>query len=94
MGFKPIDDRILIEPIEEVVSTGTIKVPDTIREKPRSGKVLAVGNDSGEFETAIGDLIHVGDIVAFDKYAGQEIKVDDKKRMVIARVDVLGVIEQ
>lgn len=90
--FKPIDDRILIEPIEEKISTGTIKVPDTIKDKPRSGKVLAVGNDSGEFKVSMGNLICEGDVIFFDKYAGQEIKVDDKKLMVLSRVDVLGVV--
>lgn len=95
MNFRPIDDRLLIELIEENEKVGSLVIPEAAKEKPVSGIVLSIGND---WETVgripIDRLIAVGDTILFGKYAGQEVKIDGKKCMVISRQDILGVMEK
>ena len=89
MKMKPLSDRVVIKPAEpeEKVKSGII-IPDSAKEKPIIGKVIAVGNDE-----EIQKLIKVGEKVIFGKYAGEEIKIDDKKHLIIARSDLLAKVE-
>ncbi len=94
MNLQPLDDRVLVEPIEEEEKVGSLIIPDTAKEKPMMGIVRAIGFD---FELKQGkplkDLMKVGDKVLFGKYAGQEIKIGGKKHMVISRSDLLAVVK-
>ncbi|AFN74833.1 co-chaperonin GroES [Melioribacter roseus P3M-2] len=89
MKVKPMDDRVLIEPVEEESKTPSgIIIPDTAKEKPIVGKVLAVGTDEDLREN-----IKEGDRVLFAKYGGEDITVDGKDLKIIQRSDILAIIE-
>lgn len=86
MKFKPLGKRVLIERVEETNTTATgIIIPDNAKEKPLSGKVIAVSKEV--------DGIEEGDKVVFAKYGGTEITLDDKKYLVLSIDDVLGIIK-
>ena len=89
MQIKPFEDRILVEPeeIEESKSKGGIILPDTVKEKPRRGKVMEVGTDE-----ELAEKIKVGDTVVYAKFTGDEIEFEDKKYLIISRSDILAVI--
>ncbi len=87
MNVQPLDDRVLVEPIEEEEKVGSIVIPDTAKEKPNMGKVIAVGTDE-----EIKELIKVGDKVLFGKYAGEEIKIQGVKHLLVSRGDLLAKI--
>lgn len=88
MKIQPLDDRVLVKPIENEEKVGSIIIPDTAKEKPVIGEVVAVGTDE-----EIKELIKVGDKVIFGKYAGEEIKIDGAKHLLISRSDLLGKVE-
>lgn len=88
MKVQPLDDRVLVKPVEEEQQTGSIIIPDTAKEKPIVGEVKAVGTDE-----EIQKLIKVGDRVIFGKYAGEEIRLEGEKHLIISRSDLLGKIE-
>ncbi len=89
MKIKPLDDRVLIEPIEEEEQkAGNIIIPDTAKEKPRMGKVIAVGTDED-----LQDIIKEGNKILYGKYSGDEIKVDGKEYMIVQRSDILAIVE-
>ncbi|MCP5053796.1 MAG: co-chaperone GroES [bacterium] len=85
MNVQPLDDRVLIEPVEEEEKVGSIIIPDTAKEKPSIGKVIAVGTDE-----ELKELIKVGDKVLFGKYAGEEVKIGGAKHLLINRSDLLA----
>ncbi|HFB68015.1 MAG TPA: co-chaperone GroES [Calditrichae bacterium] len=88
MKVQPIDDRLLIEPVEETEErVGNIIIPDTAKEKPRMGTVVAVGTDED-----IKEIFKEGDRVLFAKYAGEEIKLDGKEYLIVQRSDVLAIV--
>jgi chaperonin GroES len=87
MNVQPLDDRVLVEPIAEEEKVGSIIIPDTAKEKPNMGKVTAVGTDE-----EIKELIKVGDKVLFGKYAGEEIKIQGVKHLLVSRADILAKI--
>ena len=95
LKFRPLGDRVWIEPIErdEVTASGII-LPETAKEKPQEGKVLAVGpgarNEKGE---RIPMEVKVGDRVLFAKYAGTEVKQDNTKYLIMRESDILAIIE-
>jgi chaperonin GroES len=94
MKFRPLHDRIVIKRIEaEAKSAGGIIVPDTAKEKPQQGEVVAVG-PGGRDET--GQLIpidvKVGDRVLFGKWSGTEVKIDDDEYLIMKEGDVMGVL--
>lgn len=94
MNLQPLDDRVLVEPIEEEEKVGSLVIPDTAKEKPQMGIVKAIGNDAElEGKKPLKDLIKVGDKVLFGKYSGQEIKIGGKKHLVISRSDLLAVVK-
>ena len=95
MKFRPLEDRILVKRIEEKEQKhGSIVVPDTAKEKPTEGKVIAVGSGKRDKEGKPTPLeVKVGDRILFGKYAGTEIKVDNEDRVILREDEVLGVIE-
>ncbi|RLA86235.1 MAG: co-chaperone GroES [Deltaproteobacteria bacterium] len=95
MKVVPLQDRVLIERIEqpEEKSPGGIIIPDTAKEKPMEGKVIAVGKGRiKEDGTVIPLDVKVGDRVIFSKYAGTEIKIDGKEYLIMREDDILGII--
>ncbi len=89
MTIKPMDDRVLVEPFEEETKTSSgIIIPDTAKEKPTMGKVIAVGTDED-----LQEKVKVGDKVLHAKYGGEEISVEGKDYKIIQRADILAVIE-
>ena len=96
MKIRPLSDRVLVKRLEpaENVSAGGIIIPETAKEKPQEGKVLAVG--PGERDDAgkrVAMEVSVGDKVLFAKYSGTEVKVDSKKLLILRESDILAVIE-
>ena len=94
MKIQPLADRVLVEPIkEEEVKKGGIIIPDSAKEKPQQGKVIAVGtgklDDSGK---KIPFNVKEGDLVLMPKYGGTEVKLDDKTYQIVREEDLLGVI--
>ncbi len=95
MNLRPLADRIVVRPLEqEEEKQGGIIIPDTAKEKPEKGEILAVGpgkiQDNGQ---RIAPEVKKGDKVLFGKYAGTEIKVDGKELMILREEDVMAVIE-
>jgi chaperonin GroES len=94
MNLQPLDDRVLVEPIEEEEKVGSLVIPDTAKEKPMIGIVKAIGYDYELKEgKPLKDLIKVGDKVLFGKYAGQEFKIGGKKHLVIKRDELLAIVK-
>jgi len=96
MKVKPLNDRVLVLRIEEEEKTaGGIIIPDTAKEKPQEGKVIAVGpgriKEDGE---RIPPAVKENDRVLFGKYAGTEIKIDGVEHLILREDDILGIVEQ
>ena len=94
LSFKPLGGRVLVEPIEqEEVTAGGIVLPETAKEKPQQGKILAAGpgdrNDKGD---RIAMDVKAGDSVLFAKYSGTEVKIDGKKLLIMRESDLLGIV--
>lgn len=95
MKIKPLHDHILVERIEEEVKKGGIIIPDTAKEKPQQGKIIAVGDGRrDEKGNKIPLEVKKGDIVLFGKYSGTEIRIEDKEYLIIREDDVLGIVEK
>lgn len=95
MGFRPLHDRVVVKRIEaEQKSAGGIIIPDTAKEKPQQGEVVAVGagarNEKGEI---VALDVKAGDIVLFGKWSGTEVKIDGQDLLIMKESDILGVIE-
>ena len=95
MKIRPLHDRVIVQRIaEEEVTKGGIIIPDTAKEKPQEGKVIAVGTgkvlDNG---TKVPMDIKAGDKVLFGKYSGTEIKIDGEEYLMMREDDILGVVE-
>ena len=95
MNIRPLHDRIIVERLEEETKTaGGIIIPDSAKEKPQEGKVVAVGKGKVTEDGKVMPLdVKVGDKVLFGKYAGTEVKFDGKEYMMMREDDILGVIE-
>ena len=96
MKIRPLQDRVIVKRIEEEEkSKGGIIIPDTAKEKPQEGKVVAVGkgkvNDDGKI---IPLDVKVNDRVLFGKYSGSEINIDGEEHMIMREDDILGIIEK
>jgi chaperonin GroES len=93
--FKPLGGRVLIEPIEqEEMTAGGIILPETAKEKPQEGLVLAVGpGERDEEGKRIAMEVKAGDKVLFAKYSGTEIKMEGKKLLILRESDLLGLLE-
>jgi chaperonin GroES len=96
MKVRPLHDRIIVQRLEEEEQrVGGIIIPDTAKEKPQQGKVIAVGNGRVEKDGKVTPLdVKAGDTVLFGKYAGQEIKLDGEEYLIVREEEVLGVIEK
>jgi chaperonin GroES len=94
--FRPLQDRLLIKRVEEENKTkGGIIIPDTAKEKPLEGKVVAVGNGKVSEDGKVRPMdIKVGDSILFSKYAGTEVKIDGEDHLILREEDVLGVLER
>ena len=87
--IKPLEDRILIQPLEAVQTTASgLVIPDTAKEKPLAGKVVAVGPGTSEVKMEVKE----GDQVLYGKYAGQEIQVDGVDYLIMKQNDILAII--
>ena len=95
MKLKPLQDRILVQRVEEEAKTkGGIIIPDTAKEKPAEGKVIAVGNGkAGDDGKRIPLEIKAGDRVLFGKYSGTEVKIEGEEHLIMREDDILGVLE-
>jgi len=95
MKIRPLADRILVRRIEEKEQKrGNIVIPDTAKEKPMEGKVMAVGTGKRDKEGERIPLeVKVGDRILFGKYAGTEIKIDNEEDLILPQDEVLGIIE-
>ncbi len=95
MNIRPLGDRVLVEPIEEKEQTvGGIIIPDSAKEKPMQGKVVAVGKKLDKDGKEIAFDVKKGDTVLLPKYGGTEVKINDKKLQLVREEDLLGVIEK
>jgi chaperonin GroES len=95
LKLKPLGDRVMVEPIErEEVTASGIYVPETAKEKPQEGKVMAAGpgrrDEEGQY---IAMDVKVGDRVLYAKYAGTEVKLEDKKYLILKESDILAILE-
>ena len=94
--LKPLEDRIVVEPLEaEQVTASGLVIPDTAKEKPQEGKVLAVG--PGRFDDKGARVpvdVQVGDVVLYSKYGGTEVKYHGQEYLVLSARDVLAVVEK
>ncbi|MDP8238074.1 MAG: co-chaperone GroES [Candidatus Hatepunaea meridiana] len=98
MNLHPVDERIIIKPIEEEAERkiGSIIIPDTAKEKPQIGEVIAIGDDvikTNETRKKLSELVKVGDRIIYAKYGGSEIKIDNEEYMLISRNDILAVFK-
>ena len=95
MKFRPLHDRVVIRRLaEEERTAGGIIIPDTAKEKPMEGEVVAVGpgarNDKGEL---VALDVKVGDVILFGKWSGTEVKIDGEELLIMKESDIMGVIE-
>jgi chaperonin GroES len=95
MKIRPLHDRILVERLEEKeVRKGGIIIPDTAKEKPQEGKVIAVGNGKvSDDDKKIPLDVKAGDKILFGKYSGSEVKLDEKEYLIMREDDVLAILE-
>jgi chaperonin GroES len=93
--IRPLQDRIIVKRVQEEEKTkGGIIIPDTAKEKPIEGKVIAVGNGKVQEDGKVRPLdVKAGDRILFSKYAGTEIKIDGEEHLIMREDDILGVIE-
>lgn len=96
MKIRPLQDRVIVQRIEEEEKTkGGLIIPDTAKEKPQEGKVVAVGkgklNDDGKITPL---EVKVNDRVLFGKYSGTEINIDGEEHLIMREEDILGIIEK
>ena len=93
---RPLQDRVIVKRVEdqEQKSAGGIIIPDTAKEKPQEGKVIAVGTGKvGEDGKKIPLDVKAGDRILFGKYSGSEVKIDDKEYLIMREEDVLAILE-
>ena len=95
MKFRPLHDRVVIRRLEgEEKTKGGIIIPDTVKEKPQEGEVVAIGPGARDESGALVPLdLKVGDTVLFGKWSGSEIKIDGQELLIMKESDVMGVIE-
>ena len=96
MGIRPLQDRVIIKRVKEEGKTkGGIIIPDTAKEKPVEGKVIAVGNGKVLENGTVRKLdVKAGDTILFGKYTGTEVKIDGEDHLILREDDILGVVEK
>ena len=95
MQFRPLHDRVVVKRVEETTKTaGGIIIPDTAKEKPQEGEIVAVGpgarNEKGELQALD---VKVGDRVLFGKWSGTEVKLDGQDYLIMKESDIMGIVE-
>jgi chaperonin GroES len=94
MGFRPLHDRVLVRRIEEDQKVGSIIIPDTAKEKPQQGEVIAVGNGARGDDNEIIPLdVKAGDKILFGKWSGSEVKIDGEELLIMKESDILGIVD-
>ena len=95
MGFRPLHDRVLVRRVDsEEKTAGGIIIPDTAKEKPMEGEVIAVGPGGRDDSGKVTPLdVEVGDIILFGKWSGTEVKIDGDELLIMKESDIMGVIE-
>jgi chaperonin GroES len=96
MKIRPLQDRVIVKRLEEAVekTKGGIIIPDTAKEKPQQGKIIAVGKGKVNDDGKVTPLdVKVGDTILFGKYSGSEIKLDGEEHLIMREEDILGVVE-
>ena len=95
MKIRPLQDRILVKRVdEEATTSGGIIIPDTAKEKPQEGKVIATGNGKvGDDGNVVPLEVKKGDRILFSKYAGTEVNIESAEHLIIREEDVLGILE-
>ena len=95
MKIRPLQDRVIVKRIaEEEKTKGGIFIPDTAKEKPQQGKIIAVGKGKANDDGKVNPLdVKVGDKILFAKYSGSEIKLDGEEHLIMREEDILGVLE-
>jgi chaperonin GroES len=93
--IRPLGDRVVVEPIEQEDMTASgLFLPETAKEKPQQGKVVAAGRGRRDDSGKLIDMdVAVGDKILFAKYAGTEIKLDGKKLLIMKEADILGILD-
>ncbi len=93
MGFRPLHDRVLVRRIEEDSKVGSIIIPDTAKEKPQQGEVIAVGPGArGDDGKVVALDVKKGDKILFGKWSGSEVKIDGEELLIMKESDILGVV--
>ena len=98
MKIRPVDERVLIKPIEEEErKVGGIIIPDTAtKDRPQMGEIIALGDDvevSDRKQKKLSAIVKVGDKIIYARYGGTEVKIDDEEFLIVNRSDILGVVE-
>jgi len=95
MKIRPLQDRVIVKRLEEEEKTkGGIIIPDSAKEKPQEGKVIAVGKGKATEDGKVIPLdVKVGDKILFGKYSGTEVKIDGEEHLIMREEDILGIIE-
>lgn len=95
MSLRPLQDRVIVKRVEEEEKTaGGIIIPDTAKEKPQQGKVIAVGNGKiMENGSVCPMIVKAGDRVLFGRYAGTEIKIDGEEHLIMREDDILAIVQ-
>lgn len=94
MNFKPLHDRVVIEPLDQEEKTaGGIIIPDTAKEKPMQGKVIAAGSGTRADNGQLNALdVKAGDTVIYGKWSGTEVKIDGKTLLIMRESDIMGIL--
>lgn len=95
MNFRPLHDRVLVKPLEQEQKTrGGIIIPDTAKDKPQEGEIIAVGPGTRRPDGSIDELtVKVGDRVLFGKWSGTDVKLDGQDLMIMRESDIMAVVE-
>jgi chaperonin GroES len=96
MNLKPLKDRVLVKYSEEPEkSAGGLYIPDTAKEKPQRGEIVAVGSGKVTEDGKVQKMeVKVGDVVLFEKYSGSKINIDDTEYLIIKEDDILGIVQK
>ena len=96
MKLQPVDERVVIRPLEEKEKkVGSIIIPDTVKERPQIGEVVALGDDVPKKEGGkpLSQILKVGDKVVYSRYGGTEVKLDNEEFLIVSRGDILAVVK-
>ncbi|MGF1545269.1 MAG: co-chaperone GroES [Parvularculaceae bacterium] len=94
MAFRPLHDRVLVRRVDEDEKVGSIIIPDTAKEKPQQGEIIAVGPGARDDDGKVVALdVKAGDRILFGKWSGTEVKIDGEDLLIMKESDVLGIVE-